>query len=258
MKKIAFLLLFFCGILSAQVGINTASPSIASVLHLESLNGSGTHGGFMPPKVDLAQRALIPITAADDGMMIFLSEGSTRCVQIYDATNTSWVNFYCIPVPFSEVGQDFDAITSWTYSFSPATYNVSGDVWALVNSLGGLSTMTNNFWGCKDLDNTNGGGSFYHQIIFDNVDVSAAANPKIAFDYEVFEFEAADAVRYEVFYDDVSFGTTFILNTTTAGSPTGTEVINIPGGVTNARITIEVKQDGGADYVGFDNFRVYE
>ncbi|MGB0897392.1 MAG: hypothetical protein ACPGU9_10060 [Flavobacteriaceae bacterium] len=66
MKKIAFLLLFVSGFLSAQVGVNTTSPSPASVLHLESLNGSGTHGGFMPPVVDLAERALIPVTAADD------------------------------------------------------------------------------------------------------------------------------------------------------------------------------------------------
>ena len=108
------------------------------------------------------------------------------------------------------------------------------------------------------MDNTNGRGAFYYQNRFYNVEVRSVINPKIAFDYEVFGFEAADAVRYEVFYDDVSFGTTFILNTITAGSPVGTEVINIPGGVINVRITIEVKQDGGADYVGFDNFRVYE
>jgi len=258
MKKITFLLLFFSGLLFAQVGINTTVPSSASVLHLESLNGSGSHGGFMPPKVTLAQRGLIPVTASDDGMMVFLSDGVTRCVQIYDGASSTWVNFYCIPIPFSEVGQDFDTINSWSYSVNPVTYNVSNDVWAIVNSLEGLVTMSNNFWGCRDLDNNNGGGSFYHQIIFDNVDVSSAVNPKIAFDYEAFGFEAADAIRYEVFYDDVSFGTTFILNTVTAGSPTGTEVINVPGGVVNARITIEVKQDGEPDYVGFDNFRVYE
>jgi len=258
MKKIAFLLLFFCGFMSAQVGINTTTPSAASVLHLGSLNGSGTHGGFMPPKVSLAQRALIPVTAADDGMMIFLSEGATRCVQIYDATNTSWVDFYCIPVPFSEVGQDFDTITSWAYSVNPATYNVSGDVWAQVNSLGSITTMSNNFWGCQDLENTNGGGSQYHEIAFVNVDISAATNPKIAFDYEYDLFDNGDAIRYEVFVDDVSIGTTYLLTLTNIGSASGTEVINIPGGASNVRITIGIKQNGGSDYAGFDNFRVYE
>ena len=78
------------------------------------------------------------------------------------------------------------------------------------------------------------------------------------FDYEIDGFEAADAVRYEVFYDDVSFGTTYILNTTTAGSPSGTEIINVPGGGTNVRITLGIKQNGADDYAGFDNFRVYE
>lgn len=258
MKKIALLLLFCSGLISAQVGINTTNPSNASVLHLESLNGSGTHGGFMPPKVNLAQRATIPVTAADDGMMIFLSDGTTRCVQIYDATNTTWVNFYCIPVPFTEVGQDFDAITSWTYTEQTAFYNVSGDVWDIVNSLGTITTMSNNFLGCQDLENTNGGGAFYHEIAFDNVDVSTATNPKVSFDYEYDAFETTDAIRYEVFVDDVSIGTTFIINTTTAGSGSGTETINVPGGATNVRITLGIRQNGGTDYAGFDNFRVHE
>ena len=258
MKKIAFLLLFCSGLLSAQVGINTTTPSNASVLHLESLNNSGTHGGFMPPVVDLAERALIPVTAADDGMMIFLSDGTTRCVQIYNALDAQWVDFYCMSAPFAEVGQDFDTILSWTYTVNPVHYNSSGDVWDIVNSLGTITTMSNNFLGCQDLENTNGGGTMYHEIAFDNVDVSNATNPKIAFDYEIDGFEAADAVRYEVFYDDVSFGTTYILNTTTAGSPSGTEIINVPGGVTNVRITLGIKQNGADDYAGFDNFRVYE
>jgi len=258
MKKIAFLLLLFSGLISAQVGINTTTPSAASVLHLESLNGSGTHGGFMPPKVTLTQRGLIPVTASDDGMMIFLSDGTTRCVQVYDGVNSTWVNFYCIPVPFSEIGQDFDAITSWSYVVSPVTYNVSGDVWAQVNSLGTITTMSNNFWGCQDLENGNGGGTQYHEMAFVNVDVSAATNPKIAFDYEYDLFDNGDAIRYEVFVDDVSIGTTYLLTLTNIGSASGTEVINIPGGASNVRITIGIKQNGGSDYAGFDNFRVYE
>lgn len=99
MKKIAFLLLFFSGFLSAQVGINTNTPSPASVLHLESLNGSNTHGGFMPPVVSAAEKLLIPKTAADDGMMIYLSEGTTRCLQIYNASDDNWVDMYCMPIP---------------------------------------------------------------------------------------------------------------------------------------------------------------
>lgn len=112
MKKIAFLLLFFSGFLSAQVGINTTSPSPASVLHLESLNGSGTHGGFMPPVVDLTERGLIPVTAADDGMMIYLSDGTTRCVQIYRASTTAWVDMYCMPTGAAAINyyQDFETV----------------------------------------------------------------------------------------------------------------------------------------------------
>jgi len=257
MKKIAFLLLFFCGILSAQVGINTVSPSAASVLHLESLNGSGTHGGFMPPKVDLAQRALIPVTVADDGMMIFLSDGTTRCVQVYNATDTAWVDFYCMPVPFVEFKQDFDSNTNWSYSVSPSLYNAGGDIWDVVNSLTNITNLTDNFLGCLDLNNANGGGNFFHEIAFVNVDVSNGVNVKIAFDYDIDGYDDGDDVQYEVFFDDVGQGVVLIIDGTANLTTNGTEVIAVPGGTTNVRLTLGIKQNG-SDHSGFDNFRVYE
>jgi len=60
MKKIVFLLLFVSSLLSAQVGINTTTPSKASVLHLEALNSSGTYGGFMSSKVELTSMWHLP------------------------------------------------------------------------------------------------------------------------------------------------------------------------------------------------------
>jgi len=260
MKKIAFLLLFFCGILSAQVGINTASPSVASVLHLESLNGSGTHGGFMPPVVSLAERALIPVTAADDGLMIFLSEGTTRCVQMYNATTAAWVNMYCMPIPFVEFGQDFDANTNWLYSVNLAHYNTSGDIdiWDVINSLPNITNVSSNFLGCQDLNNSNGGGNFFHEISFTNVDVSNGTNVKVSFDYDVYQFDNGDDVQYEIFLDDVGQGTVLLVNGSSDLSVSGTEIINVPNGTTNVRLTLGVKQEGAADRSGFDNFRVYE
>lgn len=96
------IVLIFCGLFSfkgvSQVGINTSSPSPASVLDVNS-SIDGTHfGGFMPPKVTLSQRNNISTSPSDDGLMVFLYEGNNRCLQIFDAIESVWENVYCMPV----------------------------------------------------------------------------------------------------------------------------------------------------------------
>ncbi len=82
----------------SQVGINTTTPSPASVLDINSSADGTNYGGFMIPRVTLIQRNAIPVTAADDGLMVFLQEGNTRCVQIYNGIDLQWENVYCMPV----------------------------------------------------------------------------------------------------------------------------------------------------------------
>lgn len=97
--RILLSLILLIGIgVNAQVGINTSTPSDAAVLHVESSNNSSDFGGFMPPRVTLAQRNTIPVTATDDGLLIYLQEGTTRCVQVYDGVEAQWENVYCMPV----------------------------------------------------------------------------------------------------------------------------------------------------------------
>lgn len=109
MKKLSIFLLFFPVALFSQVGINTTSPSEASVLDVRSTLDGVRVGGFLPPKVNLAQRALIPVTSADDGLIVFLSEGSTRCLQIYNGTENSWENMHCLALAPTILGiQDFE------------------------------------------------------------------------------------------------------------------------------------------------------
>jgi len=64
-------------------------------------------------------------------------------------------------------------------------------------------------------------------------------------------------MQYEVFFDDISQGVVTLINGASNLSASGTVLINIPGGTTNARITVGVKQNGD-DYGALDNFRVYE
>jgi len=223
MKKIAFLLLFFCGILSAQVGINTVSPSAASVLHLESLNSSGTHGGFMPPKVDLAQRALIPVTTADDGMMIFLSDGTTRCVQIYNAADVQWVDFYCMPVPAPpsiNYYQDFE--------IGPATpilgYTYTGFGNAISTGNGASPSSPLYSEGSQGFSVTNS-TTTPGELVFDTIDASTFTTNSLSFNLASFgtSTNGADATDYiEVFVS-------------TDGGSTYSSELKINGGDTNTR-----------------------
>lgn len=259
MKKIAFLLLFFSGFLSAQVGINTTSPSPASVLHLESLNGSGTHGGFMPPVVDLTERALIPVTATDDGMMIYLSDGTTRCVQIYNANDTAWVDMYCMPIPGpASFTQDFDLNTGWTYTSNVTYFQNGTDGYYDVTDgteFTGL-TLTDNFFGARDLDDEGNGTTGEGVLTFDQIDVSGITGATFTFDYDSNDFNTAgDYFRYEVFHDGVGQGVVDLCTGCNDGS-SGTVSVGIPNPVTNFHVEIIVQCNGGSDYVGFDNFNV--
>jgi len=178
MKKIAFLLLLFCGLLSAQVGINTTSPSAASVLHLESLNSSGVHGGFMPPVVTLAERLLIPVTNVDDGMMIFLSDGTSRCVQIYRASTSTWVDMYCMPTVSTAIMyyQDFEVVpVSPVLTFTGGTGSVSSGV-----GLFPASSMFSEGIQGYQVNNSNS------TISFDSVDTSAHTTVDLSFDLASF------------------------------------------------------------------------
>ncbi|CAM3425571.1 hypothetical protein FLLO111716_09630 [Flavobacterium longum] len=96
MKQILLWLLLVAEISFAQVGINTTTPSPASVLEVKSSSNNVNFGGMLPPRVTVAQRNTIPITAADDGMLIMLADGTTRCLQIYNGIAGTWENIYCL------------------------------------------------------------------------------------------------------------------------------------------------------------------
>jgi hypothetical protein len=155
--------------------------------------------------------------------------------------------------------QDFEGGSDdWNYTISPASYNVSGDVWSNVTSVGGtVSGAQNggNFWGMRDLENSNGGGAFDHTITFDNVDVSATNGATISFFYITEGFDTTDYLRVEIFHDDVSQGVTELNKSTNAWTEFTAAV---PNTVNNVRATIIARQNGAGDYAGVDNFKIIE
>lgn len=94
MEKLLFLLsiLLISGISYSQVGIGTTTPSAASMLEVSSTSDGVSFGGFMPPRVpDVATRDQIPVTASDDGLVVYIKDSG--CLQIWNGI--SWENIHC-------------------------------------------------------------------------------------------------------------------------------------------------------------------
>jgi hypothetical protein len=252
-------LLFITFLSFSQVGIGTTNPSNAAMLEVSSSTSGTNFKGFMPPRVSSQlQRDAINASSIDSGLLVFVE--STGTFEIWNGI--FWETIHTLSSQAQTLAyQDFDTNLSWSYSVTPAFYNVAPDIWDTVNTLGAgtsaIDIVSNNFLGCRDLNNPNGGGNFFHEIAFVNVDISSITNARVAFDYDVFEFDNGDDVRYELFFDDVAQGQVVFINGAADYSEQGTIVLNIPGSVTNVRLTLGIIQNGDADFAGFDNFRVY-
>lgn len=94
-----FIVLFVPAMLFGQVGINTNSPNPNAVLDINSEFGGGNFGGFLPPRVTLAERDLISVTSLDDGMMLYVTLPSgDRCLQIFSGASLSWQDIRCFGI----------------------------------------------------------------------------------------------------------------------------------------------------------------
>jgi len=175
-----FLMVFAIG--CAQVGINTINPSSAAVLHLKSLNSTtGVYGGFMPPVVNLAQRALIPVSSVDDGLMIYLVDGTTRCIQIYQSSTNTWQNMYCMPLPITSMYQDFEV----TPNTPEMTYTGTG---AISTGNGAYPNSPMYSEGSRGYSAKNGTKT----INFNSIDTSGKTSVDISFDLASFSVSSGN------------------------------------------------------------------
>jgi hypothetical protein len=115
MKKTLHLLIIvlFITVGNAQVGINTTTPSSNSVLELKSQFSGGNYGGFMPPRITEVQRNSIAVTAADDGLIAYVSfPNGDRCLQLYDGVTSTWVSIKCVTVPVVPVTVFYEPVNN--------------------------------------------------------------------------------------------------------------------------------------------------
>ncbi len=255
-----FFTCFFCFLLYSQVGIGTINPSSAAVLDISGISSNGLRfGGFMPPRVpSQLQRDAIPNTSQDIGLLVFVQDSGT--FEIWNGIY--WEIVYTLSTQAVTLAvQDFDTNINWNYLLNRTPYNTNNDIWDIVTSLGPntseIDTVSGYFLGCRDLDNPITGINFIHKISFVNVDISGVVNARLAFDFDIFEFDNGDDVQYEVFHDDISQGVVYVVNGSSDFTLEGTITINIPNSVTNIRFDLGISQNGENDFAGFDNFRVY-
>ncbi len=178
MKKIVFILLGFISVSYAQMGVGTTTPSSAAVLHLETANYDTTKvGGFIMPVVTEAEQALIPVAAADDGMMVFVSDPGTGkwCWDIYDAQQTVWRSINCAPVPTCDTQIYLEDFSGYTLNTGRDRRTNSGDypggvTWIIDDSSADSLGQDNDYaytnaTGQFELNNTDGPVSLTTQAV---------------------------------------------------------------------------------------------
>lgn len=154
--------------------------------------------------------------------------------------------------------QDYDAGTpNWSYTNSPANYSISSDYWDVMSANNDPAGTSGDFWAIRDLNNTNGGGNFEHSITYSAVDISNYTNVNVSFDYYTIGFDGADYLRYEIYKgtSGSEVGQGYVALSKTASSWTNVSIA-IPDTDESVYIKITIKQDGGSDYAGLDNFEV--
>ena len=157
--------------------------------------------------------------------------------------------------------QSFEGSGTWNYSPNPASYNTGTssdeDIWGIVSSLSSITaTDGTNFWGMQDLENSNGGGAFYHMLTFQSINIEGYSNVQLSFDYNVIEYDSTngDDIRYVIVIDGTDAVTTSLTN-----DGSGSINYDVSSNYPNAEsvgLRIEARQNGANDFAAVDNFSI--
>ncbi len=165
------------------------------------------------------------------------------------------------------VAQGFEgsAADTWAFTPTPAAYNdvPNLDQWAVLTTVGTGATATTpsagaNLWGGRDLQSLGQTNdlSIWHYLDFAPVAIQAgtAAANIVTFKYNSTSFDTADSLAYVVQFDN---GTTWPVPRTYTqldknSAAWTTVTVAVPAGSSHARLRLAVRQNGGDDWVAFD------
>lgn len=141
------------GFVYSQVGINTTTPSAAAVLDVSSSADGTNFGGIKLPRVTVDQRDLIPVTADDAGLIVYVNDGPINELQLWNGV--VWVS------AFTQTLEQNALIAAWEVfglnnptvpvsPFSPTSSNIGVSIGGLTLSPS-LSFGTGfNAWGATN------------------------------------------------------------------------------------------------------------
>ena len=160
--------------------------------------------------------------------------------------------------------QDFDGGSpAWSFSSDPAagTFTSNDDDWGILGSVGNGSntiTMTNNFWGVRDIENAQNPNGDFGTLTFDSIDVSGRTGITLSFDYAVHGWDGGDDLSYQVVLNGAAQSSVLLVDGMNGGgvSRSATETINIANGTNTVGLILRLQQDGGGDWGGIDNVRL--
>ena len=98
---------------------------------------------------------------------------------------------------------------------------------------------------------------FNHASVdFDTVDVSGFESVSISFDYEVSGFDVGDNIFYTLTFDGTAGPEVQLIDGGDDLTVSDLLTLPVPDGTSTVALQIRMVQDGGDDFLGFDNFVV--
>ena len=177
------------------------------------------------------------------------------------------------PAVAQSVRQGFEgtAADTWTFTATPATYNVpaDNDQWAALPTVGttgsagtaALPAVGAQLWGMRDLEGpATNNLSVWHFLDFAPIAIQsgASAATTVSFQYFSNAFDASDSLAYVVVFDN---GTTWPATKTYTQLSKDTRAyqtitVPIPAGSTSVRLRLAARQNGNDDWAAWDEVQV--
>lgn len=147
---------------------------------------------------------------------------------------------------------------NWNFTLSTPPCSLDGDSWNYNEFLENIDPSDGSqFWGVQDLNGSCAGNGF-ESINFSSLDISEFRNVILSFDYNAFELDNGDDIKFEVFLNEISQGEIILFEGNSNSSTNGweTATIHIPNTSSHIRWIISIKQNGQDDYLGIDNVKL--